>query len=236
MKKTFKKAVMVITIALMLISNAVPAYGAAKNVALKSISLNASTANIGVGASTTLKVKYNPTNATVTGKITWKSSSTAIATVSASGKVTGKKAGTATITATVSGKKATCKVTVKNVEKNITTNDAYTQLNKYRTNAKLKALTKDAALEKLAKQRAKELVSKYSHTRPNGQNGITIIPGNLYKGENIARGQTTCAAVSSAWFASTGHKANMLNTKFNKVGIAGLQYNGVTYWVQLFSS
>lgn len=45
-------------------------------------------------------------------KVTWKSSNTAVATVS-SGKVTAKAAGTTTITATVLGKKYTCKVTVK---------------------------------------------------------------------------------------------------------------------------
>lgn len=236
MKATLKKVVMVLTIAVVLAASFAPAVSAKNIIALKSIALSAAATNIGAGASTTLKVKYNPTNTNVSKKVTWTSSNSAVATVSASGKVVAKKAGTANITATVGTKKATCKVTVKNTEKYVSTTAAYTQLNKYRTNAKLKGLTKDNALEKIAKQRAKELVTKYSHTRPNGTSCFTLVPGNLYKGENIARGQTSCAAVSTAWYNSAGHKANMLSKNYKKVGIAGYEYNGVMYWVQVFTS
>ena len=99
---------------------------------------------------------------------------------------------------------------------------------------KLKKEQKDQ--KKAAKQRAKELVTKYSHTRPNGTSCFTLVPGNLYKGENIAKGQKTCKAVSVAWYNSTGHRANMLRKQFKKVGIACYEYNGVTYWAQVFSS
>ena len=51
------------------------------------------------------------------GSVTWKSSNTAVATVTSTGKVKGVKAGTATITCTskATGLKATCKVTVGKV-------------------------------------------------------------------------------------------------------------------------
>ncbi|MBR2229260.1 MAG: leucine-rich repeat protein [Prevotella sp.] len=51
------------------------------------------------------------------GSVTWKSSNTAVATVTSAGKVKGVKAGTATITCTskATGLKATCKVTVGKV-------------------------------------------------------------------------------------------------------------------------
>ena len=236
MKATLKKIVITLTIAIMLTASFAPAVQAAKIIPLNSIALNAANTNLGAGASTTLKVSYNPTNTNVSKKITWTSSNTAVATVSASGRVVGKKVGTANITATVGTKKTTCKVTVKNTEKYVSTTAAYTQLNKYRTSAKLKALTKDNALERIAKQRAKELVTKYSHTRPNGTSCFTLVPGNLYKGENIARGQTSCSAVSTAWYNSAGHRANMLSKNYKKVGIAGYEYNGVMYWVQVFTS
>ncbi|MDR1295505.1 MAG: Ig-like domain-containing protein, partial [Bifidobacteriaceae bacterium] len=45
-------------------------------------------------------------------KVTWKSSKTAVATVSATGRITARKAGKATITASAGGKKATIAVTV----------------------------------------------------------------------------------------------------------------------------
>ena len=75
-----------------------------------SITLNKANLSIKKGSSSTLK-------ATVKGAsgATWKSSNSAVASVSSAGKVTAKKKGTAVITATTKtgGKKATCKVTVK---------------------------------------------------------------------------------------------------------------------------
>lgn len=76
-----------------------------------SISLNITSATLGVGETLALTATINPSNATKT--VTWTTSNSTIATVSG-GKVTAKKAGTATITAkTVNGKTATCKITVK---------------------------------------------------------------------------------------------------------------------------
>ncbi len=79
-------------------------------VAVQSISLNKTTMTLRVGSSDTLRVTFNPTDAS-NKTITWSSSSNA-ATVE-NGKVTAKSVGTATITATSNnGKKATCTVTV----------------------------------------------------------------------------------------------------------------------------
>ena len=77
---------------------------------------------------------------------------------------------------------------------------------------------------------------KFSHTRPNGKSGLTLIKGNKYKGENIAMGQTSCAQVSQAWFKSPGHKKNMLKKQYKKVGIAGYEHNGGNYWEKVLSS
>ena len=63
---------------------------------LKSISISPSTASVAVGATTTLTVVKNPTNATA--NVTWTSSDPSVASVS-NGVVTGVSAGTATITA-----------------------------------------------------------------------------------------------------------------------------------------
>lgn len=64
---------------------------------LQSISLTPNTLNIKVGASATLIVSFNPSNAT-NKMLTWSSSNASVATVS-NGVVKGIKAGTATITA-----------------------------------------------------------------------------------------------------------------------------------------
>ncbi len=69
-----------------------------------------STVQVGKTCKITASLKPNG----IVDRVTYKSSNTAVATVSSTGVVTGKKAGTVTITATVSnGKKTTKKITVK---------------------------------------------------------------------------------------------------------------------------
>lgn len=53
-------------------------------------------------------------------------------------------------------------------------------------------------------------------------------------GENIAYGQSTAAAVMEAWMNSPGHKANILNESFSRLGVGLADNNGTLYWVQLF--
>ena len=171
---------------------------------------------------------------------TWKTSNTKIATVkknsNGTAKVVGKKAGTVKLTAELEGEKVTCTVKVKSSW--VGTKDCYTELNKYRKAAGKKALKQDKQLVKVAKIRAEEMAKsgKFSHTRPNGKSGLTLIKGNIYKGENIAMGQRTGKQVSTAWYNSKGHKKNMLKKQYKKVGIAGYEHNGVIYWAQVFSS
>ena len=123
----------------------------------------------------------------------------------------------------------------------VDTADCYKLLNKYRKaqhSKKIKSLKRDKALEKIAKKRAKEiaLTGQFSHTRPNGKSGLSLIKGKKAKGENLAKGQKTTGAVTDAWYASPGHRENMLRGCFKKVGIAGYTYHGVTYWAEVFSS
>lgn len=55
----------------------------------------------------------------------------------------------------------------------------------------------------------------------------------IMSGENVARGQSTPAAVMNAWMNSPGHRANILNSNFNRIGI-GLAMPGF-YWTQNFA-
>lgn len=83
-------------------------------VAVKSVKLSAKKLTLKKGKKKTLKVKFNPSNAT-NKKVTFKTSNKKVATVSSKGVVKAKKKGKATITViTKDGKKkATCKVVVK---------------------------------------------------------------------------------------------------------------------------
>ena len=82
-------------------------------VTVGSVKLNLTEVTINKGKTVTLKATVYPS--TLADKsVTWKSSNTSIATVTAEGKVKGIKAGTATITCTsvATGLSVTCKVTV----------------------------------------------------------------------------------------------------------------------------
>ena len=82
-----------------------------KTVALTSISLSKTSLTLEEGATSTLTVRYTPSDAT-DKSTTWKSTDTKVATVSSNGKVTALKAGSAAIMATAGGRESYCNVTV----------------------------------------------------------------------------------------------------------------------------
>lgn len=84
------------------------------NVPVSSISLDSDFIMLGSGETATLKVIFDPENAT-DKSVSWTSSDNSVAKVS-SGVVTGVAVGTATITATASGKSASCEVKVLNAD------------------------------------------------------------------------------------------------------------------------
>lgn len=121
-----------------------------------------------------------------------------------------------------------------------TGNASFTQqvadlVNQERAKVGLSPLTFDAELSRAAQIRANEIKTKFSHTRPNGTSCFTVLDecGIDYWGcgENIAYGDTTPAAVMEGWMNSPGHKANILNPNYTKIGV-GFDQN---HWTQLFT-
>lgn len=112
-------------------------------------------------------------------------------------------------------------------------------VNVERAKAGLSPVTLDTTLSKAAQVRAKETVSYFSHTRPNGSTFSSAITeqGISFRGagENIAYGQKTPQEVMNGWMNSAGHRANILNANFTKIGVGYYQQNGVNYWTQLFT-
>jgi len=105
----------------------------------------------------------------------------------------------------------------------------------------LKELDYDYKLEKVAMQRALEIAAYFSHTRPDGSAWSTAYPsGYNGKGENIAYGYGSAKEVFNAFaeedknYAGQGHRRNMLNKKFTKVGFGAVRVGNVIYWVQEF--
>ena len=109
----------------------------------------------------------------------------------------------------------------------------------------LNELAYDYDLERIATKRAAELALLFDHGRPNGESFFSIYEeeGIAYRaaGENIAMGYRTAEAVNAAWredgepYNGQGHRRNMLNPKFNCVGIGHVYLDGCHYWVEEFS-
>lgn len=113
-------------------------------------------------------------------------------------------------------------------------------VNEERAKEGLPALTVDTGLTAAGNVRAKEIVASFSHTRPDGTSFATAIKeqGVSYRnaGENIAWGQKTPEDVVNAWMNSPGHRANILNGNFTRIGVGHYQNgSGTNYWVQLFA-
>ena len=106
------------------------------------------------------------------------------------------------------------------------------KVNEERIKAGLTALREDPALTQAACTRAREIVRKFSHTRPDGSAWSSVSARAF--GENIAMGQRTADKVMAAWLTSPGHRANILRASFGSIGVCCLVSGGVTYWVQLF--
>ena len=116
------------------------------------------------------------------------------------------------------------------------------QNNRTRVKVKgLKPLEYDYNLERVAMQRALELAVLFSHTRPNGAAWSSLYPkGYNARGENVAYGFGSTTAVFNAFaeenenYAGQGHRRNMLNSRFTRVGFGAVKVGNVMYWVQEF--
>lgn len=112
-------------------------------------------------------------------------------------------------------------------------------VNRNRSSAGLHSLKLDADLCAAAQIRANEIVSSFSHTRPDGRKFSTVLTDNGIRftaaGENIAWGQTSPEQVMNAWMNSDGHRANIMNVTYTKLGVGHVTVAGRQYWVQLFS-
>lgn len=114
-------------------------------------------------------------------------------------------------------------------------------VNAERAKEGLAALTMDLQVQAAAQVRAMECEQLFSHTRPDGTSFATALKEQnvSYRraGENIAWGQRTPQQVVTAWMNSEGHRANIMNPNFTKIGVGYYQNaKGTNYWSQLFTS
>ena len=111
-------------------------------------------------------------------------------------------------------------------------------VNEIRAENGLKELTYDWELSRVARYKSQDMKDNryFSHTSPVYGSPFQMMKsfGIKYRtaGENIARGQTTPQIVVNAWMNSSGHRANILNSSFTKIGV-GYVASG-NYWTQMF--
>lgn len=117
-------------------------------------------------------------------------------------------------------------------------NEVIRLVNEIRVKNGLNTLEADWELSRVARYKSQDMKDNnyFSHTSPVYGSPFTMIKnfGISYKraAENIAKGQTTPQAVVNAWMNSSGHRANILNTSYKKIGV-GYVASG-NYWTQMF--
>ena len=147
--------------------------------------------------------------------------------------------GTTTITATasngVSGKRD-----IEIFDMNELAAEVVRLTNIERANQGLSALSgSNSLLNSAAMTRAVEIITNYSHTRPNGSSCFTVFDdvGLSYgaAGENIYSTPASPQAEVSGWMNSEGHKSNILNSNYKSIGVGvAMDSNGTLHWVQMF--
>lgn len=117
-------------------------------------------------------------------------------------------------------------------------NEVIRLVNEIRVKNGLNKLTGDWELSRVARIKSQDMRDNnyFSHTSPVYGSPFQMIKdfGISYRAaaENIAKGQKTPEAVVNAWMNSSGHRANILNGVYTKIGV-GYVADG-RYWTQMF--
>ena len=111
------------------------------------------------------------------------------------------------------------------------------QINAQRQGEGLDSLTLDKELCAIASVRARELAVKWSHTRPNGKDGLTVLREYGYSysaaAENLYFGTGSASAIVSKWMSADAQKNNILMDAA-AIGVGSYQApDGLTYLAML---
>lgn len=123
---------------------------------------------------------------------------------------------------------------------------ASVQINQMREENGVPPILTAPLLQEMCGQRAEELITLYSHSRPNSMPWYTIlgeygINMNCMAGENIAAGYNTPESVVEGWMNSDGHRKTILNENYDYFAV-GVYYKEndpdyyFYYWDLIFFS
>lgn len=115
-------------------------------------------------------------------------------------------------------------------------------VNQERAKQGLKALVLDKQLNNVAQLKAEDMKKNnyFDHNSPTLGSPFDLMrsQGVSYRtaGENIAAGQQSARDVMNSWMNSSGHRANILNANYTKLGVGFCTGGRMgTYWVQSFT-
>jgi uncharacterized protein YkwD len=121
------------------------------------------------------------------------------------------------------------------------TDEVIRLINAERTKAGLPTLrTDNSALNGAALRRSEEMLTNLSHNRPDGSNWSTVfaefgIVDWRNRGENIAWGRNSRPElVVDGWMNSEGHRRNILNANFDRMGVGVTIRGNEVFVAQLF--
>lgn len=98
--------------------------------------------------------------------------------------------------------------------------------NQERAKVGAERLYENSVLDTAAQKKLEDMFSKnyWDHTGPNGETAWDFISGEHYQyevaGENLARGFKSSSDVVKAWMESPTHRKNLLNERYQEIGIA----------------
>ncbi|MFD7893877.1 CAP domain-containing protein [Streptomyces sp. NPDC059743] len=112
-------------------------------------------------------------------------------------------------------------------------------VNQERAKAGCAPVRADASLGALAQDFSEDMAARgfFDHTDPDGRTPWDRADAAGVKGlggENIARGQATAQAVMDSWMNSEGHRANILNCDYTRLGVGVHNGSGGPWWTQDF--
>lgn len=111
-------------------------------------------------------------------------------------------------------------------------------VNEIRAEKGLPQLTEDWELSRVARYKSQDMKDNnyFSHTSPVYGSPFQMMKnfGITYKSaaENIAKGQKDPQTAVNAWMNSSGHRANILNASYNRIGVGYVKSGN--YWTQMF--
>jgi uncharacterized YkwD family protein/spore coat assembly protein SafA len=114
-------------------------------------------------------------------------------------------------------------------------------VNNERVKRGLSALTPNNEISQLTRIKSEDFITNnyFSHTSPTYGSPFDMLRSSGIRftaaGENIAKGQRTASEVMNFWMNSSGHRANILNSNYNQIGVGvARDRDGTIYWTQIF--